>query len=339
MTTHRPVPAGSPMRLRGRGHALVGLVVAALTTALASHPAALASRATTGDASPRSSPMTSLLCSSRTVACSVQTSDHLREGAAERVVVTGRANTTVEVQLFKLDVVGSTATAMSPHGPPVAATLNSRGYGSASLPIPPFDVDEEGGWALLSLADATWDGDPGGIVGQIVPIRARVPTLLGDGYGTEKPVGSALDMEITNYVPGARFTVEYLGDDGNWRNVTIRTAERDDEVQPVMVLRYRVPNGLLAKPHRFRAHNATDTSAIDREWTVLPSTDAVPQPRMPLFVAPQLGSDVSTAVASASYSSTDVIVVASVLGGAGLLAALLWPALAIRRRRVDLEAT
>lgn len=291
-----------------------------------------------GTTDARSSPMTTELCASRRVPCAIRVSDQLREGAADRVHVSGRPSTSVEVQIFKLDVVGGRIVGMAPLGSSTTVDLNARGHGTGNLPIAPFDVDDEGGWALVSLADTVWHGDPARIVGQIVPIGARSPTVLGDGYGIEKPVGTVLDMEIANYIPGTRFTVEYLGDDGSWHNITIATAEHDEAHQPVMTLRYSVPNGLVTKPYRFRAHNVTDPSAVDQEWAVVPSTDALPQARAEVLVPPELGNDVTQTLVATVYSSRGVIVSTAIVGSIALGAVVVWPALAIRRRRITLES-
>lgn len=289
-----------------------------------------------GGSGPASSPMTAHLCSANSVPCSVRLADEVREGAAEHVHVTGRPSATVEVQVFKLDVVGHRIEGMEPLGEPVAVTLEGHGHGSALLPVAPLTTGDNGGWVLVTLADATWDGGPGPIVGQIVPLGARAPTLLGDGYGTQKPVGTTLEMEVTNHIAGTEFQVQYLGDDGNWHDTTIEAVEREDR-QPVVVLRYAVPNGLLPKPYRFRAHNVTDPSAVDQEWVVEPSTNPLPQDRAPILDPPELGTDVTTSLQVAAASSHRVIVGTSVLGAFAVAAVVAWPALAIRRRRVEPE--
>lgn len=189
---------------------------------------------------------------------------------------------------------------------------------------------------LVSLADATWTGSPETMIGQILPLGARVPTVLGDGYGSEKPVAVALDQQITNYISGTRFTVEYLGDDGSWHNVTQSVAESTASDASILTLRYQVPNGLLAKPYRFRAHNVSDPSAIDAEWVVTPSTTALPLERVSLLEVPELGTAVAGSAGTADYSTRKVVVVSSVLVGLGLVTVVLAPAITAHRRRVEM---
>lgn len=239
-----------------------------------------------GDSPATPSPMTRQLCTRTDTACSIRVASALREGAATNVAVTGRASTNVRIRLFRIDVRGTTIRGIEPFGATVDVAVGDNGRGNATLPIAPFDADESAGWVLVSVADARWQGDPSVIVGEIVPIAGRSPMLLGDGYGNEKPVGATLDMELVGQIPGTEFRAEYLGDDDQWHNVTVEVATRDDPSgQTVGVLRYAVPNGLLAKPYR----------------------------------------------------STTVIVTALVVIVVGLIAVVLFPALAGRRGRLRLD--
>lgn len=280
------------------------------------------------------SPMTAQLCSSTSVPCSVGISDNVREGAATSIDVTGRALASVDVQLFMLDVSAGHINGMTPLGRSAGVRLSARGYGSAQIPIAPFGIHGQGGWVLATLADTKW-GDPMTIVGHIASIGARSPTVLGDGYGTAKPVATALDMEITNYISGTRFTVEYLGDDGGWHNVLQSSSERSEGHQFIMTLRYSVPGGLLAKPYRFRAHNVTDPSAIDQEWIVLPSNQALPQGRAPLLAVPRLGSDVTATNVMVEYPAATVLKGIASAVAMGVVAIVVWPAFAVYRRRIN----
>ncbi len=289
----------------------------------------------TDDESPRSSPMTSLLCSSKRVPCAVQVGRGVREGTAAGVYVTGRPSATVDVRVFRLQVVGSRITGMKPLTDPARIEIDDRGRGRGQVVIEPFGVDGSGGWALVTLADATWTGEPRKIVGQIVPLHARVPSVLGDGYGTRKPVGAPLDLEIANYLAGTQFVVEYLGDDEGWHDVTRGTEEREEQGQSVMTVRYAVPNGLVARPYRFRVHNLSDPSAADPEWVVVPSAEASELERAPLLSPPELGTGVSGTLVTTVYSTKGTIVIATILVVLGVLVVLIGPAVAIRRRRVD----
>lgn len=281
---------------------------------------------------PRPSAMTSYLCSGRQVPCSVR-AGALREGQAATIMVTGRPNATVEIQVFRLDVTGDRVTAMTAltkNAPSV--TLDSRGYGRVSYPMAAFPTGEAG-WGLVSLADTRWE-DPDQIVGTIVSLQGRAPLVLGDGYGLEKPAGAVLDLEFVNNIRSTQFAVEYLADDGNWRNVSQSQTETADD-PPVGVVRYQIPNGLLPKQYRFRLHNITDTGAADREWPVRPVVSALPQARAAVFRGPTLGGAVVSSDSTGMYRSPRIVQTVAGAGiGIGLVALVTWPAGVIAARRV-----
>lgn len=284
------------------------------------------------------SPMTKQLCASTQVPCAIRIGESIREGAATSLYVTGLPGSTARIQMFLLDIVGGDIAGMDPFGDEIVIDINSSGNATTQVPIAPFSFstigESQGGWVLVTLADVTWNGHPENIVGHIVPLAARAPTLLGDGYGTEKPVSTSLDMQFANFISGTEFTVEYLGDDGTWHNVTLGADQGGEQDQRTRTIRYSVPNGLVDRPYRFRLHNVTDPSAADSEWVVRPSANAALLERAPLLDIPMLASNVEGTSVLKKPSSRAMLIVSALLLALALAVVMSAPAYAIGRRRI-----
>lgn len=281
------------------------------------------------------SQMTSDLCSSYKIPCGIQFRNPAREGGTAIISVTGLPGLHVQVQLFRLEIVGQTVTGMTALNDPVGVAIDSSGYGATGIPILPFSAGNGGGgWVLATLADTTWS-NPDQIVGDIKPLLAREATILGDGFGDQKPVGQPIDLMLTNYLSGSIYTVDYFGDDSNWHNITRTTSVDNSAGQDVMTLTYQIPSGLYAVPYRFRLHNVTDPRFLDQEWTAIPSKTALELARIPVFQPPELGEAVAAVNITPNHPRLQFQIgylTAAVLVG---IVALSIPVFAIRRTRIE----
>lgn len=272
------------------------------------------------------------LCTHAATACSIQVPGELREGSSVGILVTGRADTTVSISTFRLTVTAGTATAITPLGNPVDVHTDSRGFGRGDLVYPAPVAGQAAGWVLVAPSDVTWQ--PSQIVGATSSFGTRRPTILGDGYGTRKPVNSSLDLQITNAIVGTRFAVEYLADDGSWHSVSTRTNNIVGTGSGITHLPYVVPQGLLPRPYTFRLFNITDPSSAPQEWQVVPSVTAPAQPRMPLMRTPRLGTGIATASVvphHPRHAVLGLLACLTVLVGA---AVVVWPSMTLSRRPV-----
>jgi hypothetical protein len=260
-----------------------------------------------------------------------------REGAAGAVMVTGRARTTVSVTIYRLTVTSGKATGITPFQKPVDVHTNDQGYGSVSIAFQANDPKQDAGWILAAPSDiagsaSTWN--PSQVVGSIASYASRRPTILGDGYGPQKPVGQPLDLQFTNAIVGTRFAVEYLADDGAWHGVSTGTFNPVQSSDGISHVFYTVPQGLQSRPYQFRLFNISDPSAVAQQWAVTPAVTAPTQPRVPDAHHSQARRPPSAALRSpASHSSTPVIASAGALAAISAAGVIAWTALALRRRR------
>lgn len=276
------------------------------------------------------------LCTDAPVPCSIQADPLQREGASSTVAVTGRAHMVVSLQIFRLTVNDGQATDILPLGDSIEVNTDGRGVGSASLAIPPLEPDQDGGWILIAPDDVSWD-DPDQILGVVGSLAARRPTILGDGYGDEKPVGQSLDLQITNAIAATSFAVEYLADDGSWQYVS-SAASTVQQADGITSVSYAVPQGLEQRPYLFRLTNLTDPSAESQQWQVTPAVDPPAQDRAAMLAIPDLGSDISGAAVVGDHPQAEI---RSLLIGATAITTgwlIGWPAVVARRRSAIVKA-
>ncbi|MDN5976377.1 hypothetical protein [Acidipropionibacterium jensenii] len=276
------------------------------------------------------------LCTQSAAPCSIQMRPQQREGAAASVMVTGRARTTVSVTIYRLTAASGKATGIMPLQRSVDVRTNDQGYGSVSVAFQANNPRQDAGWILAAPSDiagnaSTWD--PSQVVGSIASYASRRPTILGDGYGPQKPVGQPLDLQFTNAILGTRFAVEYLADDGAWHGVSTGTFNPVQSSDGISHVSYTVPQGLQSRPYQFRLFNITDPSAVAQQWAVTPAVNAPTQPRVPMLAIPKLGASVGGHQVAGRHSSTPVIASAGALAGISAAGVIAWPALALRRRR------
>ena len=308
-------------RARRSGPAAIAITALAAGLSLSPAPAAAAPSA-----------QTQMLCTQTEVPCSIQLSPHQREGAAGQVLVTGRPRLTITLQVFRVSVVDGRPSGITAMNKPFQARTNDKGYGDAVVPFPAMPPDQDGGWVLVAPADTVWT-TPAQVLGAIAHYGARRPTLLGDGYGSHKPVGAPLDLQVVNTIGGTRFAVEFLQDDGTWHNVTaggaIGPVPGGDAVTSIS---YTVPQGLLPKAYAFRLVNLSDSSAEPQTWAVTPATAPPTQPRLKELDEVILGTDIDGAALRNNHPTRAVMIGMGTLVGAGLVGALGWPAAILARR-------
>lgn len=277
----------------------------------------------------------SALCDNAPDGCAVRSDSWMREGATFPVTVKGNPGARVQVVLYAATMEGSQVTALTPIGLSDDVFVGSAGSVSTSLGVPPVDDDLAGGWALISLDGVTLATLPDA-VGGWVPFGSRIPTLLGDGYGDQKPVGRTLELAIVGTIPGSKFAVDYLDDAGAWHDATAaddanEPARRPDEAATV---RYVIPRGLSAEPYTFRLRNLTSGTA-EITWEAIPSATGQEQARTAWVEPAPPGKQVDGAVTVSPRPSTAVKAVAGTIGGAALLTVVLGVPAARRRGRLD----
>lgn len=278
------------------------------------------------------SPQTQHLCSEAAVPCSVQADFHQREGAAGAVMVTGRARTVVSLRVFRLEVVDGRSTGINPVGEPVEVRTDDSGFGSGNLPFNPLGPDQDGGWILVAPDDVTWDS-PSDIVGVVAGLSARRPTILGDGFAGEKPVGEPLELQVTNAIVNTRFTVEYLADDGSWIDVSSSGAPAVvSDPAGITSVSYTVPQGLAPRPYYFRLLNLTDQSATPQQWQVTPSLRPTAQVRTAPLQVPELGHGVEGARSAGHHPQSVFTISMGTTGVTALIVLICWVGVAANRR-------
>lgn len=286
-------------------------------------------------------PQAATLCSGSPRGCALQTDDWLREGATFPVTVIGNANARVAVVAYLAVLTDGALTELRPISADAEVITNSSGVAHTELAIPTMAVvGDSSGWALVSVGGLEGGTDTLQTVGQFVPFGARVPRILGDGYGVEKPAGATLDLEVTGTIPGTRFAVDYEDDAGLWQEATVDLRGEDGAApsppgatrpDDTTTLRYTVPRGLTSTPHKFRLRNVSD-SAISPLWLATPTVDGIPEEPAAAFQPPPVGGDLSGTNLVATHPQRAVVYAAGGLAATTFVLALLGAGFGLRRR-------
>lgn len=286
-------------------------------------------------------PQAATLCSGSPRGCALQTNDWLREGATFPVTIIGNANARVAVVVYLAVLTDGVLTELRPISTDAEVITNSSGVAHTELAIPTMAVaGDSSGWALVSVGGLETGTDTLQTVGQFVPFGARVPRILGDGYGVEKPAGATLDLKITGTIPGTRFAVDYEDDDGVWQEATVDPSEgegatpstsRATQPADITTLSYTVPRGLTSTPHKFRLRNVSD-SAISPLWLATPTVDGIPQEPVAPFQPPPVGEDLSGTDLVATHPERTVMYAAGGIAAATFALALVGAGFGLRRR-------
>ena len=279
------------------------------------------------------------LCAGSPRGCALDTNDWLREGATFPVTVIGNANARVQVVVYLAVATDGALTELRPISSDAEVITNSSGVAHTDVAIPTLPAGgDSSGWALVSVGGMQDTTDTLQTVGQFVPFGARVPVILGDGYGDEKPAGAALDLQFTGTIPGSRFAVDYADDDGIWHDTTATDKPAPTETPTsstgpgaITTLRYVVPRGLTSTPHKFRLRNVSD-SAISPLWLATPTVDGAPREPSTPFQPPVVGADLTGANLVATHPERTVVIAAGGVAGIAAVLTIAGAATGLRRR-------
>lgn len=263
--------------------------------------------------------------------CSITVADTTREGATYPVTVTGNPEARVRVLAYQAVVEDGELTALEPLGDGVEVITGREGVVTVDLPIPATATAPSSGWALVSVGGLEGT-DTSMTVGSFVPFGARVPSVLGDGYDTDKPVGEELELEVVGAVPGTRFRVELSDGNGSWEDVTLEGGTTAEDPSEVSTIRYALPRGLTNSARQLRLVNVSDT-AVSPVWEAVPATDGTPATIEEPFSPPPVGDALDGTKPLAAHPTSAVRWTAAGIGVAGLLAAIGLLAAPLLRRR------
>lgn len=277
-------------------------------------------------------PGATALCKNAPAGCAIRVADDTREGATASVTVQGAPQTRVKLMAYQAVTDGTRLESLQPLGKGVEVVTNRSGTATVDLSIPAVVREASSGWALISV-DGVEGTDVSTTVGTFAPFAARIPTLLGDGFGAEKPVGVPLELHLVGTIRGTRFAVEMERDDGSWRDVTARETHVNVAPDEEAVVTYTLPRGLTATPKKLRLRNVSDSST-ESVWLATPSADGTTAPRKKRFTPPPVG-DALDGTASLDSHPTGLVRAAGFgIGGASVLfVSAMVVADAVRRRR------
>ena len=275
------------------------------TTRLSAGLVAVAAAAVlvTPNATAAPSSQTTALCAGSAVTCSIQVAPVVAESSLTTVAVTGLPGTTVEVELRRAELSGSTVIGLTPLAARVSVTTDANGFGSAELSVPMLPAGQAGGPVLFVVADSAGT-QLSDLLGTWSLLTARTPVVLGDGYAGAKPVGVPLDLQLAAVPSAGWFAVEYTDAAGQTQTVSDPTAPPCADQR--CALRYTVPRGLSAIDHPFRLVDRS-SGAVVAEWTVRPDTAGIAQPAETIPELPAVGAGVPGSItASTGATSTPV---------------------------------
>lgn len=170
-------------------------------------------------------------------------------------------------------------------------------------------------WVFVGPDDVTMD-NLDRAAGSFVPYGTLKPTVLGDGWGLEKPVGQTIGVRTVGSMLTGAYQIEYQDDAGHWVNVTKArktnpdepfcsgslgvvarfdspdTAQvcMDDPSKPVDI-GYQLPRGM--RHHRYKMRMTSyggDGLIVVHSWDVVPSDHPVQAPYKGTFREPTTGA-------------------------------------------------
>ena len=242
------------------------------------------------------------LCADPNHACTVSVrgpgGGNPREVSYSEVDVTGRPGTRVRLAAYyvrtnnhgKLMRLERFTVADKP------VVVGDTGIVGTSLGFPTVQDDPAkipSAWVFVGPDDVTM-ANLDHAAGTFVPYGTMKPTVLGDGWGLEKPVGQTIGLRIVGSM-GWWYEIDYQNDAGRWVNVTKVPKPRDrfcvgnhgvesrpddptsawvceaDPSQPVDI-GYELPRGL--KHHRYKMRMITyggDGLIVVHKWDAVPS--------------------------------------------------------------------
>ncbi|MFC6152296.1 hypothetical protein [Nocardioides yefusunii] len=252
------------------------------------------------------------LCSHATISCSVQVPSVWGEGETHSVAVTGQPGTTLRLRVYRLVAVPATTSAAKNSagkhdfvawGRPFTARTDKRGYGETDVALPRLPAGTSGGPVLVAVDGADLN-DLTTVLGTWTTLTSRTPVVLGDGWGTHKPVGTDLALQVEAVAEGTAFDVE-IEDATGWHPIGT-TSTRECVAALRCDVGYRLPRGLAGRQH-LRLVNLTTGTPVH---TFVAVPDDAPTSAAPL-AGPAVGP-VSSALPGATAHG-----IASATGQAG----------------------
>ena len=260
--------------------------------------------------------MSDRLCADPTHECTVSVmGGHAREVAYSGVDVTGAPGVRLRVAAYyvrtdahgKLTGLERFAVGDKP------VVVGEIGIVGTRLGFPTVQDDPAkvpSAWIFVGPDDVTM-ANLDKAVGAFVPYGTLKPTVLGDGWGLEKPVGQTIGARIVGSMIDGTYSIEYQDDAGHWVNVTKAPKPEKDKLisgqlpvssvwdsadvaqvwvdnpsQPVDI-GYELPRGL--KHHRYKMRMTTyggDGLIVVHTWDAVPSNHPKRAPYKSTFREP-----------------------------------------------------
>ena len=206
-------------------------------------------------------------------------------------------------------------------------------------------------WIFVGPDDVTLD-NLDRAAGSFVPYGTLKPTVLGDGWGLEKPVGQTIGVRVVGAMLTSIYEIEYQDDAGRWVNVvkarktnpdepfcsgSLGAVARfdspdmaqvcmDDPSKPVDI-GYQLPRGLKHRRYKMRMTTyGGDGLIVVHSWDVVPSDHPKRAPYKGTFREPRHRGASSLAGAEERHPSNRIVqgavgagavVAAAAMAGAG----------------------
>ena len=261
--------------------------------------------------------MSDRLCADPTHECTVSVmGGPAREVSYSGVDVTGRPGTRVRLAAYyvrtndhgKLTRLERFAVGDKP------VVVGDTGIVGTRLGFPTIQDDPAkipSAWIFVGPDDVTM-ANLDKAAGSFVPYGTLKPTVLGDGWGLEKPVGQTIGVRTVGSMVTGAYQIEYQDDAGHWVNVTKARKPNPDEFfcsgslgvmarfdspdtaqvcmdnpsKPVDI-GYQLPRGL--KHHRYKLRMTTDGGdglIVVHTWDAVPSNHPKRAPYKSTFREP-----------------------------------------------------
>ena len=235
-------------------------------------------------------------------------------------------------------------------------TVGDTGIVGTSLGFPTVQDDPAkipSAWVFVGPDDVTM-ANLDHAAGTFVPYGTMKPTVLGDGWGLEKPVGQKIGLRIVGSMEAWWYEIDYQNDAGRWVNVTKvpkpgpefcegnRVVSRYDDPTTAWVcernpsrpvdIGYELPRGL--KHHRYKMRMITyggDGLIVVHKWDAVPSDHPKRAPYKGTFLEPYHRGAPSSAGADERHSGSHVV--QGAVGGGAVALALAMAGAGWRGRR------
>lgn len=276
-----------------------------------------------------------------------------REVSYSEVDVTGRPGTRVRLAAYyvrtnnhgKLMRLERFAVGDKP------VVVGDTGIVGTSLGFPTVQDDPAkipSAWVFVGPDDVTM-ANLDRAAGSFVPYGTMKPTVLGDGWGLEKPVGQTIGLRVVGAM-GWWYEIDYQNDAGRWVSVTKVPKPRDrfcvgnhgvesrpddpttawicsDNYATPVDIGYELPRGLKHRRYKMRMTTyGGDGLIVVHKWDVVPSNHPVRAPYKGTFREPRHRGASSLAGAEERHPSNRIVqgavgagavVAAAAMAGAG----------------------